>query len=69
MNSVRAYTLIEAAKAAGVSKSHIYRQIACGKITARKIGRRTVILVSEFERWLGSLDAVSAISAYHGVRS
>jgi len=33
----------------------LYQEIGAGRLIARKIGRRTVILRSDYERWLNSL--------------
>ncbi len=52
---VRAYSIDEAAWAAGVSRGVIYKEIARGHLSLRKIGRRSVILSGDFHNWLNAL--------------
>jgi excisionase family DNA binding protein len=47
-----AYTIGEAALALSLSRSRIYELLACGEITACKIGRRTVIPAPELIAFL-----------------
>jgi excisionase family DNA binding protein len=49
------YSVIQAAKAAGCGRSTIYEELTNGKLRARKLGRRTVILASDLATWLASL--------------
>ena len=51
----RAMSVGEAAKAAGVGRTTLFEEIREGRITARKVGRRTIITVDEFEAWLKAL--------------
>jgi hypothetical protein len=37
------------------SRSMLYEQIKAGRLTARKLGRKTVILARDYEAWLASL--------------
>ena len=46
----RAMSVGEAAKAAGVGRTTLFEEIREGRITARKVGRRTIITVDEFRR-------------------
>ena len=46
-----------AALRAGVGRSTIYSAINSGALTARKIGRRTLILDVDLKTWLGSLPS------------
>ena len=41
-------------------KAQIYKEIAAGRLTARKMGRRTLIERSEQARWLAALPAMAA---------
>ncbi|MBK1669955.1 hypothetical protein CKO28_18125 [Rhodovibrio sodomensis] len=50
-----ALSIPEAAKAASSSRSTIFNEIGSGRLRARKLGRRTVILVDDLERWLEGL--------------
>lgn len=46
-------TIPEAARRLGLSAQSAYAAAACGEIPARKIGRRWIVPVAEFDRWLG----------------
>ena len=50
-----AYTIPEAVRASGLSRSTIYLAIGSGALRARKFGARTVILDAELRRFLRSL--------------
>lgn len=52
-----AMTVLQFAKWAGVSRSHVYVLISNGRLKAVKSLGRTLILRSEAERWLNSLPA------------
>jgi excisionase family DNA binding protein len=45
----------EAARVAGICRSLLYREIAAGRLIARKQGRRTIILDADLRAWLESL--------------
>ena len=53
-----AYSIDEVCAIAGVGRTYIYNAIAAGDLTARKAGRRTLILRSDLEAWLAGLPAV-----------
>jgi hypothetical protein len=44
-----------ACSAAAVSRSSLYAELKRGRLTARKRGRRTVILSRDLETWLARL--------------
>ena len=50
-----AVTIPDAVKASGLSRSSLYEALKCGDLTARKAGRRTLILYADLERYIGSL--------------
>jgi hypothetical protein len=50
-----AFTLKEAARASGISRSLLYVAIGRGELRARKCGARTVILDSDLRRFLNRL--------------
>jgi excisionase family DNA binding protein len=50
-----AYSPANAARQAGISRSRLYELIAAGKLPARKLGHRTLILRGDLERYLDSL--------------
>jgi excisionase family DNA binding protein len=43
------------ARAHGISRSKTYEEIAAGRLRPVKVGKRTLIPVTEAERWLASL--------------
>ncbi|PBB91722.1 hypothetical protein CK215_15800 [Mesorhizobium sp. WSM3864] len=47
-----AYGLAEATEIAGLSRSTLYKLIKEGKLSARKSGKRTLILRAELDRYL-----------------
>jgi excisionase family DNA binding protein len=51
----RAMSVEEAAKAAGVGRTILFEHIRAGHITARKVGRRTIITMDDLDAWLKSL--------------
>ena len=51
----RAISITNFGETYGPSRSTTYELIAQGKITARKIGRKTVIDVESADRWFASL--------------
>lgn len=50
-----AFTLKEAATALGVSKSTLYKALADGKLTAIKLGNRTLIPAEALKAWIASM--------------
>jgi excisionase family DNA binding protein len=59
----RAMSIDEAAKAAGIGRTMLFEEIRKGRITARKVGRRTIITVDGFDAWLKALPKRTARSA------
>lgn len=53
-----AMTIPEAAHASGVGRSTLYAEMAAGRLVARKLGRRTLVMASDLERWLTSLPTM-----------
>ncbi|MET4607636.1 excisionase family DNA binding protein [Bradyrhizobium sp. JR4.1] len=50
-----AYSIIEAAKAIGISRTSIYVEIAKGRLRVRKVGRRSLISDADLKAWLAAL--------------
>lgn len=48
-------TVIEAARRASIGRSAIYQAISRGDIRPRKLGKRTLIVVAELDRWIMDL--------------
>jgi excisionase family DNA binding protein len=50
-----ALSVEEAAKVSGVGRTMLFAEIRKGRITARKVGRRTIIMVDDLDAWLKAL--------------
>lgn len=50
-----AYTLREVLKELGIGRSKLYSEIAHGRIRAKKLGSRTIILGIELQRYIDEL--------------
>jgi hypothetical protein len=50
-----AYSLVKFASRHGISRSKLYGEIRTGRLTARKIGDRTIILAEDGKAWRESL--------------
>lgn len=50
-----AYTVNEALQEIGIGRSKLYSEIAAGKITPRKIGKKTIILAKDIQEYLEAL--------------
>lgn len=55
-----AATISESVEISGLSRSAIYRAAKEGKLTLRKNGKRSIILVSELQAFLQSLPSAAA---------
>mgnify|MGYP000103103328 CR=1 FL=1 len=58
-----AYHIDEAVEAGAGSRSEIYEALRDGNLTAKKRGRRTIILRDELSRYLASLPDYSSEAA------
>ena len=58
-----AYTVREAIREIGISRTKFYREIADGKIKPRKIGKKTIILAEDIDSYLQSLPTMEASDA------
>lgn len=54
-----AVSIPEAVEMSGLGRSYIYRLFNEGKLTRRKSGKRTLILVEDLKRYLESLPVAS----------
>lgn len=52
-----AYSIVELTQAVPVCRTQIYAEIRAGHLRPLKIGRRTMILATEVERWLAERAA------------
>lgn len=51
----KSFTIADVTRETGTSRTTIYEEIKAGRLQARKLGRRTLILAEDYERWLTSL--------------
>ena len=61
--TTRALSVEEAAKAAGVGRTLLFEEIRKGRLTARKVGRRTIVTTDELDNWLHSLPKTTDLRA------
>lgn len=52
-------SIAQAARAAGICRTNVYREIREGRLRARRCGGRTLIFVSDFKTWLESLPSAA----------
>ena len=57
MNDKVLYSITEFAKAHGLGRSTVYRLLREGGLTARKVGKRTVITAADASEWRESLTS------------
>ena len=55
MSDINALTIEEAVERSRLSRAGIYRAIGEGRLVARKIGRRTIILPDDLKSFLDNL--------------
>ena len=53
-------SILEACQVAGIGRSKIYEAIGEGSLKARKLGKRTIILRSELQRFLSALPEIAS---------
>lgn len=54
-NPVSAYTIKQFCEEFGIGRSLAYAEIAAGRLRSRKVGKRTLVMRSDVERWAESL--------------
>lgn len=54
-----ALSIIDFCRWAAIGRTAAYEELKSGRLRARKCGRRTIIPMTEAERWLTSLPAQS----------
>jgi excisionase family DNA binding protein len=54
-------SVTEASEIAGIGRTKIYEAISDGRIKARKLGKRTLILRSDLHRFLQKLPTVESV--------
>jgi len=66
MEGSLAFSIAEACARSGIGRTAIYLLINSGKLSARKRGRRTLILADDLRRCLELLPPVKTKQAYRG---
>lgn len=51
------FSVADAARAAGLSRSKLYEALKAGDLAGRKAGRRTIIEEFELRRWLSNMPS------------
>lgn len=57
--SKQALSVADALNAISIGRTKLYREMKEGRIAARKIGRKTVFLADEIDRYLASLPVAA----------
>jgi excisionase family DNA binding protein len=65
----RAFSIKEFCRRFGVGRTTVYEEIKLGRLRARKIGRRTIILEDDAEEWLRRLPLMKTIDCPKGAAS
>jgi excisionase family DNA binding protein len=55
-----AHSIDEACEASDLGRTKIYEEIQAGRLKARKVGRRTLILHKDLEAYLAALPEIAA---------
>ena len=58
MSTPLAYTISEACLSGRIGRTTLYGAIRAGDLRAVKLGRRTLILVVDLQRWISTLPAI-----------
>jgi excisionase family DNA binding protein len=53
-------SVLEACRVAGIGRTKIYEAISDGRLKARKLGKRTLVLRADLQAFLASLPVVRA---------
>ena len=57
----QAYTVNELTSEIGIGRSKLYAEIKAGKLTPRKIGKKTIFLANDVESYLEALPLAKEI--------
>jgi excisionase family DNA binding protein len=57
MTDVVAHTIADAARVSGIGRTTLYELIGAGKVDARKVGNRTLILADSLRSYIANLPS------------
>ena len=60
---IKAYRISDACRALSISRSALYRELAAGRLEARKAGGMTLIPARSVDAWLDGLPTIPARAA------
>ena len=63
MDQKRAFDIVEICERTGLGRSKIYEQIGIGRLVARKVGRRTLVLERDLKDFLEALPVIQPNAA------
>lgn len=63
MNEKLAYTIAEVVKLTTLSRSAVYREIADGRLHAKRVGSKTAILAQDLNAYLAALPSAQESKA------
>jgi excisionase family DNA binding protein len=61
--TIKAYRVGDACRVLSISKSQLYRELAAGRLRAKKAGAITLIPATSVNDWLNGLPDVPAVAA------
>jgi excisionase family DNA binding protein len=64
--SMKALSVQQVLAITGISRPTLYNHVKAGRIVARKLGRRTIVMASDLERYLESLPRLRE-TKQHGI--
>jgi excisionase family DNA binding protein len=60
MSTKYSYTVPEVLRITGIGRTTLYAEISADRLRAVKLGRRTLILAEDLQRWLAALPCISS---------
>jgi excisionase family DNA binding protein len=61
-STMKALSIRQVLDLTGISRPTFYSHVKAGRIVARKLGRRTIVMAADLERYLESLPRLHEIS-------
>ena len=57
-----AYSIVEAARAASIGTTKLRNEIRAGRLTCRKVGKRSIVTAQDLESWAAALPDVRDVA-------